>query len=68
MARPPKKSQEQWRSEIIKAAQELFLSKGYDNTSITDIMNLTGGAKGASGPEPIRQGAGGHESAGGFNP
>ncbi len=46
MARPPKKSQEQWRSEIIKAAQELFLSKGYDNTSITDIMNLTGGAKG----------------------
>ena len=46
MARPVKKSPEQWKSEILNAAQELFLSKGYDNTSITDIMNLAGGAKG----------------------
>lgn len=46
MARPVKKSPEQWKSEILKAAQELFLSRGYDNTSIADIMELVGGAKG----------------------
>lgn len=46
MARPVKKSPEQWKREILKASQELFLSKGYDNTSITDIMMLVGGAKG----------------------
>lgn len=46
MARPVKKSPEQWKSEILQAAQQLFLSQGYDNTSITDIMTLAGGAKG----------------------
>lgn len=46
MARPVKKSPEQWKSEILKAAQELFLLRGYDNTSIADIMELVGGAKG----------------------
>lgn len=46
MARPVKKSPEQWKSEILNAAQELFLSKGYDNTSVMDIMLLAGGAKG----------------------
>lgn len=46
MARPVKKSPEQWRSEILNAAQNLFLSKGYEETAITDIMKMVGGAKG----------------------
>lgn len=46
MARPVKKPPEQWKSEILGAAQKLFLSKGYEETSITDIMQEVGGAKG----------------------
>lgn len=46
MARPVKKPPEQWKREILNAAKELFLTKGYEETSITDIMELAGGAKG----------------------
>lgn len=46
MARPVKKTPEQWKKEILKAAQNLFVSKGYEETSISDIMNMAGGAKG----------------------
>lgn len=46
MARPVKKSPNQWKSEIMNAAGELFLSKGYEITTITDIMEKVGGAKG----------------------
>lgn len=46
MARPVKKPPEQWKSEILSEAQRLFLSKGYEDTSITDIMEAVGGAKG----------------------
>lgn len=46
MARPVKKTQEQWKKEILKAAQNLFTSKGYEETSVSDIMNMAGGAKG----------------------
>ncbi|MDE6015218.1 MAG: TetR/AcrR family transcriptional regulator [Acetatifactor sp.] len=46
MARPVKKLPEQWKKEILDAAKELFLSKGYEETAITDIMERAGGAKG----------------------
>ena len=46
MARPVKKAPEQWKKEILNAAQKLFISKGYEETSISDIMNMVGGAKG----------------------
>lgn len=46
MARPVKKKPDQWKREILSAAKELFLSKGYEDTSITDIMERAGGAKG----------------------
>ncbi len=46
MARPVKKQPEQWKREILAAAKELFLSKGYEATAITDIMEAAGGAKG----------------------
>lgn len=46
MARPVKKTPKQWEKEILDAAQELFISKGYEETSISDIMNMAGGAKG----------------------
>ncbi|MDE7269703.1 MAG: TetR/AcrR family transcriptional regulator [Acetatifactor sp.] len=46
MARPVKKLPEQWKKEILNAAKELFLSKGYEETAITDIMERAGGAKG----------------------
>lgn len=46
MARPVKKTPEQWKREILNAAQELFLSKGYEETSVSDIMEAVGGAKG----------------------
>lgn len=46
MARPVKKPPEQWKKEILDAAKELFLTKGYKETAITDIMELAGGAKG----------------------
>ena len=40
LARPVKKQPEQWKKEILDAAKELFLSKGYEETAITDIMEL----------------------------
>ena len=46
MARPVKKTPEQWEKEILDAAKELFLTKGYEQTAISDIMKLAGGAKG----------------------
>ncbi len=46
MARPIKKSAEQWTQEITNAAQNLFIANGYDETSISDIMNAVKGAKG----------------------
>ena len=46
MARPVKKPPEQWKKEILDAAKELFLTKGYEETAISDIMELAGGAKG----------------------
>lgn len=46
LARPVKKAPEQWRNEILNASQKLFLSKGYEETSINDIMEMAGGAKG----------------------
>ncbi len=46
MARPVKKTPEQWKQEILNAAQNLFASKGYQETSVSDIMNMAGGAKG----------------------
>ncbi|MCI8453853.1 MAG: TetR/AcrR family transcriptional regulator [Lachnospiraceae bacterium] len=46
MARPVKKPPEQWEREILDAAKELFLLKGYEDTSVADIMKLAGGAKG----------------------
>lgn len=46
MARPVKKTPEQWKSEILNAAQQLFLTKGYEDTSVSDIMEMVGGAKG----------------------
>lgn len=46
MARPVKKTPEQWKKEIMNAAKNLFISKGYEETSISDIMDMAGGAKG----------------------
>ena len=46
MARPIKKTPEVWKTEILNAAQNLFLCKGYEQTSISDIMETVGGAKG----------------------
>lgn len=46
MARPVKKPPKQWENEILSAARALFLSKGYEETSISDIMEAVGGAKG----------------------
>lgn len=46
MARPVKKTPEQWKNEILSAAKKLFLSKGYEETSVSDIMEAAGGAKG----------------------
>ena len=46
MTRPVKKTPEQWKKEILDAAQQLFISKGYEETSISDILEMVGGAKG----------------------
>ncbi len=46
MARPVKKTPKQWEKEILSAAYELFQLKGYEETSISDIMRMAGGAKG----------------------
>ena len=45
MARPVKKQPEEWEKEILDAAKFLFLSKGYEETSVSDIMERAGGAK-----------------------
>lgn len=46
MARPVKKTPEQWNQEILSAAQLLFITKGYEETSVDDIMERVGGSKG----------------------
>ncbi len=46
MARPVKKPIEQWEKEILDAAQKFFITKGFEETSISDIMEAVGGAKG----------------------
>ena len=46
MARPVKKTPDEWRKEILNATRKLFVSKGYEETSISDIMDMVGGAKG----------------------
>lgn len=46
MARPVKKTPDEWREEILNATRKLFSSKGYEETSISDIMDMVGGAKG----------------------
>ena len=46
MARPAKKTPEEWKTEILSAAQKLFITKGYKETSVLDIMNMVGGSKG----------------------
>ncbi len=46
LARPVKKTQQQWKNEILNAAQNLFITKGYQKTSISDIMKEVEGAKG----------------------
>ena len=46
MARPVKKTPDEWRKEINESAKTLFASKGYEETSISDIMDMAGGAKG----------------------
>lgn len=46
MARPVKKAPDEWKKEILNATQKLFASKGYEETSISDIMEMAGGAKG----------------------
>jgi len=42
------KEHDERRNEILDAAQALFYSKGYDQTSIQDIINAVGIAKGTS--------------------
>lgn len=46
MARPVKKQPGEWEKEILDAAKFLFLTKGYEETSVADIMERAGGAKG----------------------
>ncbi len=46
MARPVKKQPEEWKRANLEAAKELFLSKGYEETAVSDIMERAGGAKG----------------------
>ncbi len=46
MARPVKKPPEQWKNEILNAAQNLFMSKGFEETSVADIMQAANGATG----------------------
>lgn len=46
MSRPVKKPLSQWRREILDTALRLFLEKGIQQTSVSDIMSAVGGAKG----------------------
>lgn len=45
MGRKVKKPEERWQ-EIVSAAQELFLKKEYEKTTLQDVMNKVGIAKG----------------------
>ncbi len=40
------KNPEERKEEIINAAEDLFVAKGYENTSVNDIVNKVGVAKG----------------------
>ena len=55
LARPVKKTQHQWKNEILNAAQNLFITKGYQKTSISDIMKEVEGAKGMFGLQKIKE-------------
>jgi AcrR family transcriptional regulator len=46
MVRVVKKAEER-RLEILDAAQGLFLSRGYDATTVNDLLNAVGISKGA---------------------
>jgi AcrR family transcriptional regulator len=46
MTRVVKKADER-RTEILNAAQDLFLSRGYDATTVNDLLNAVGISKGA---------------------
>jgi AcrR family transcriptional regulator len=46
MARVAKKAEER-RTEILDAAQGLFLSRGYDAITVNDLLNAVGISKGA---------------------
>lgn len=46
MARPVKRTPDQWNQDILSAAQSLFITKGYEETSVDDIMECVGGSKG----------------------
>jgi AcrR family transcriptional regulator len=41
------KKADQRRTEILNAAQDLFLSRGYDATTVNDLLNAVGISKGA---------------------
>ena len=40
-----KKTSGQWKKEILTSARKLFLSKEYEETSVSDIMELADGDK-----------------------
>lgn len=46
MARKAKKSPAEWKQQIMQAAQSQFFANGFEQTSISDIMERAGGAKG----------------------
>src|SRR5262245_32935057 len=46
MMRVVKKAEER-RTEILDAAQDLFLSRGYDTTTVNDLLTAVGISKGA---------------------
>src|SRR5262249_20642288 len=41
------KHPEQRRGELLDCAQELFLARGYDNTTVNDVIDRAGVSKGA---------------------
>ena len=46
MARKAIKTPIEWKQQIMQAAQALFFSNGFEQTSVNDIMKRAGGAKG----------------------
>ena len=46
MARKSKKTPVEWKQQIMQAAQSLFFANGFEQTSVSDIMDRAGGAKG----------------------